>query len=443
MLSIGWFPHEQEAEMKRLLTVVTALLLLGTLGFPAFAGDTLDDVKKRGVLVVGVKDSTPPFGYRDDRSGKIIGYDVDVAKAVADKLSVGLEVKPVTSLDRIPQLLDGNIDMIAATMSINPDRSRLIDFSSAYFRTTQKFLAKKGTIRSLKDLAGKKIATAKGSTAERNTKAAIPGAKIVLYDDYAKAAQALYKGKVAAVATDEMILARLLAKAPGRDKYEIPGIGIADEFYGLGVRKGNGNFLEQVNSALKDLGTSGEGRRIFVKWFPAGKVASYPALSVSPARSTSPKASAAVPGKSYPASGVVFRRTSTKARFLVMSVKGSFVTGAGVLVFDPQGHYICGGAVKSIYEDEVYVDVDKSDAVEVGFVVAMNVAKGEALALVNQRQDVIAAVKAESKKESADMEEENRKAFEADEKRRRGEQNEFQRLKLQQEGRSDWYYYRR
>ncbi|HWS14660.1 MAG TPA: ABC transporter substrate-binding protein, partial [Candidatus Methylomirabilis sp.] len=333
--------------MKRHITVVTAFFLLGTLALAAFAGDTLDDVKKKGVLVVGVKDSTPPFGYMDNRSGEIIGYDVDIAKAVATRLGVRLEIKPVTSLDRIPQLLDGKIDMIAATMTINPDRSKLIDFSSAYFRTTQKVLAKKGTIRALKDLAGKKIATARGSTAERNMKAAVPGAKLVLYDDYDQAARALYQGKVAGVATDEVILAGLLAKAPGKNKYEIPDIGISDELYGLGVRKGNRTFLDEVNSTLKDLGANGEGRKIFVKWFPAGKVAS----SAAP----SPKASATGSAKSFPADGVVFRRTATTARFLVMSVKGSFVTGAEVSVFDPQGHYICGGRVKNIYEDEIYV----------------------------------------------------------------------------------------
>ena len=429
--------------MKRLLTVVTPLLLLGTLALPVLAGDTLDDVSKKGVLVVGVKDSTPPFGYRDDRSGEIIGYDVDIAKAVANKLGVRLEIRPVTSLDRIPQLLDGNIDMIAATMTINADRSKLIDFSSTYFRTTQKFLAKKGTIRSLKDLVGKKIATARGSTAERNLKAAIPGAKIALYDDYDQAARALYQGKVAALATDEVILAGLLAKAPGKKKYEIPDIGISDEFYGLGVRTGNRRFLDQVNSALKDLGTSGEGRRIFVKWFPAGEVASSAAPYPSPPRNSSPKASAAVSAKSYPAGGVVFRRTATTSRFLVMSIKGSFVTGAEVSVFDPQGHYICGGTVKSIYEDEIYVDVDKNDAVEIGFVVAMNVAKGEALALINQRKDIVAAVKAESKKESEGREEEAKKAFEADEKQRRVEQNVFEQEKFQQESQPYWYYYRR
>lgn len=430
--------------MKRLLAVVTALLLVGTLGLPAFAGDTLDDVRKKGVLVAGVKDTTPPFGFRDNRSGEIIGYDVDIAKAVANKLGVRLEIRSVTSLDRIPQLLDGNIDMIAATMTINTDRSKLIDFSSPYFRTTQKFLAKKGAVRSRKDLVGKKIAAAEGSTAERNLKAAIPGAKIVLYDNYDQAALALYQGKVTAVATDEVILAGLLAKAPGRNEYEIPDIGISDEFYGLGVRKGNRNLLDQVNSALKDLGANGEGRKIFVKWFPAGKVASSAAPSPDSTRKSSPKTSAAGGSvKSHPAGGVVFRKTAMSTRFLVMSVKGSFVTGADVSVFDPQGHYICGGTVKSIYEDEVYVDVDKSDVVEVGFVVAMNVARGDALALINERKDIVAAVKAESKKESEDREEENKRAFEAEEKERRTEQNTAEQRKFQQESQSDWYYYRR
>jgi len=429
--------------MNRLPTVITAFLLLGTLAPPGVSADTLEDVRKKGVLVVGVKDSTPPFGYRDNRSGEIVGYDVDIAKAVANKLGVRLEIKPVTSLDRIPQLLDGSIDMIAAMMSINPDRSKLIDFSSIYFRTTQKFLAKKGTIRSLKDLAGKKIATAKGSTAERNLKVAIPGAKIVLYNDYDQAARALYQGKVAALATDEVILTGLLEKAPGKQKYDIPDIGISDEIYGLGVRKGNRNFLDQVNSALKDLGTTGEGRKIFVKWFPAGKVASSAAPSAVPTPVPSGKVSPAVPAKSYPAGGVVFRRTAMASRFLVMSIRGSFVTAANVMVFDPKGHYICGGTVKSIYEEEVYVDVDKRDAVEVGFVVTMNVARGDAPALIQQMKDTVAAVKAESEKEAEVRQEENKKAFDADEKQRRAEQNVFEREKAQQESQSDWYYYRR
>jgi polar amino acid transport system substrate-binding protein len=428
--------------MNRLRTVVTAILLAGILVPPAVSADTLDDVRKKGVLVVGVRDAIPPFGYVANPGGAIVGYEIDIAKAVADKIGVKLETRPVSSLDRIPQLLDGNIDMIAATMTINPDRAKLVDFSSPYFRTHGKFLTKKGTIRSLKDLAGKKIATARGATAERNVKVAVPGAKVVLYDDYNQAAKALYRGKVAAVATDEVILAKLLETAPGRNRYEIPDIRISDEQYGLGVRKGNRVFLDQVNLALSELGTSGEGKRIFSKWFPAGKTAAPAARSKVPARIASPKGAPAVTAKTGPAAGVVFRRTAKTSRFLVMSVRGSFVKEAGVSVFDPQGRYVCGGTVKSIYEDEIYVDVDKSDAVEVGFVVASNVARGEALALINQKKDLVESVKAESVRESAAREAENKKDFDADEKQRRAEQNAFEQSKFQQEAQSDWYYYR-
>lgn len=428
--------------MNRLLSVATALLLSGTFALPAFAGDTLEDVRKKGVLVAGVKESTPPFGYRESGSGEIVGYDVDIAKAVAARLGVRLETRPVTSVDRIPRLLDGDIDLIAATMSISPERSRLIDFSAAYFRTTQRFLARKGTIRTLGGLAGKKIATVAGSTAERNLKAAVPGARVVLFDDYDRAARALYQGKVAALATDEVILAGLLAKAPGKAKLEISKIGISDESYGLGVRKGDAAFLDQVNAALKELGANGGGKRIFVKWFPPGKGTRTAASRPASAGGASAKASVPPSSGLGAAAGVVFRRTAMTARFLVTPVQGTFVKGVEVSVFDPQGRYIVGGIVKSIYEDEVYVDVDESNTVEVGFLVTMNVPKGEAPGLINRRQALIAAVKAASISESADRQEENRKEFAADEKERRTEQNESDRRKFQQDGWGDWYHYR-
>jgi hypothetical protein len=121
-----------------------------------------------------------------------------------------------------------------------------------------------------------------------------------------------------------------------------------------------------------------------------------------------------------------------------MSVKGTFVNGADVSVFDPQGKFIVGGTVKSIFEDEIYVDVDKADLVEVGFVVAMNVPRGDAPALINQQRDVVASIKAESARESEERQVENKKVFEADEKERRLEQNEVDRLKFQQEALPDW-----
>lgn len=240
-----------------LLTVVTG----------SAAADSLATIKQRGTLVCGVKDSLPPFGYVDAKTRQIVGYDIDICKAIADRLGVRMELKPVTSAARVPQLKEGNVDLIAATMTKTPERAKEIDFSHTYFVTGQKFLVRKGTVRALKDMAGKKIGTAKGSTSEQNAKKAIPDATILSFDDYPQAFLALNQGKVVAVTTDEAILAGIRAKAPKPEAYEILDERLSDEPYGLGLRKGDTALLAEVNKTLLELERSGEAKRLFEKWF--------------------------------------------------------------------------------------------------------------------------------------------------------------------------------
>jgi len=248
----------------RLWLAVISLIIFS---FPVAHADTLADIKAKGVLVVGVKDSLPPFGYVDAQSRSIVGYDVDFARAIADKLGVKLELKPVTSANRIPQLASGNIDLIAATMTKSPERAQQIDFSYAYFLTGQKFIAPKGTVRSLKELEGKRIATAKGSTSEQNVKRAVPSATILSFDDYPQAFLALRQRRVVAITTDEAILAGILAKAPDKNAFEIPALRISEEPYGLGMRRGDTALVSLVNQTLLDMEKSGDAKRIFDKWF--------------------------------------------------------------------------------------------------------------------------------------------------------------------------------
>jgi len=105
--------------MKKLVTMcmVVALAAVSTKALAAPPADTLAEVKKKGVLVAGVKDSLPPFGYIDEKTRTIVGYDIDFVNAIAKKLGVKVEMKPVTSASRMPQLQEGNIDLIAATMT--------------------------------------------------------------------------------------------------------------------------------------------------------------------------------------------------------------------------------------------------------------------------------------------------------------------------------------
>lgn len=416
--------------MKRVFFLAATLFLSCTLAFAATPGDTLEKVRGKGVMVAGVKDSTPPFGFVDRQTGEIVGYDVDFARAIADKLGVRLELKPVTSANRIPELIEGNVDIVAATMSKNPDREKIIDFSDTYFKTGQKFLVKVGTANSLKDLENKTIATAKGSTSELTLRKALPRAKVELFDSYLAAAKALRSGAVDAVSTDEGILFGILAMADKKGEYEITAYRISDEEYGLGVRQGDGKFLDFVNATLREMEKSGEARKIYDKWYAFAKSGMEPAKPVA-----APKAGRA--------GGVVIRRTSTPNRFLVMAIKGSFRPGADVSIFDPQGTFIGSGKVKSIYTDEIYVDVEEAKAqlVETGYVAGMNVDKEGAKAIVETNKDLLKSIKreivAEQGKMRAEIEKEHKEALEE----RRKEQQKYEEFKQQQALTPDYYHY--
>lgn len=253
--------------MKRLAAALTAILVLALLVSPAFAGK-LDDIKKKGVLVAGVKDSQPPFGYVDESSKQIVGFEIDLMKALADKLGVKLEIKPVTSSTRIPMLTQGDVDIVAATMTHSRERDKTIDYSITYFLSQQKLLVKKGSgITSIKDLAGKKIGSAKGSTSEQNAKKAQPQATVISFETYPEAFLALKQGKVDAVTTDDAILLGLRAADDHPDNYELVGEPLSAEPYGLGMVENDSKFRDTVNFALMDMWNSGEYKKIYDKWF--------------------------------------------------------------------------------------------------------------------------------------------------------------------------------
>lgn len=247
---------------NRLLGVVLALGLLS-----AAVADDLDEIRKRGTLVVGVKDSTPPFGVLNTKTQTISGYDVDFAAAIAKKLGVKLTVKAVESAQRIPALQSKDVDMIIATMTKNAEREKQVDFSYGYFITGQKFVVRKGKVNSIEDLTTAAIGTASGSTSEKQLRKEMPSANVVLFPDYDEAFKALGQGSLDAVSTDEPILAGLLNKMPKKAQFEIPNVTISIEVYGIAVRKGEKRLLAEVNSALVEAEQSGEADKIFNRWF--------------------------------------------------------------------------------------------------------------------------------------------------------------------------------
>ena len=153
--------------MRTIVRLALLVCLFSLVAATTAVAGKLADIKARGVLVAGVKDSQPPFGFVDEKTNQIAGFEIDLMQALADRLGVKLELKPVTSSTRIPLLTQGAVDIVAATMTHKKEREDQIDFSITYFMTGQKLLVKKdGGIKSVADLAGKKVGSVKGSTSE-------------------------------------------------------------------------------------------------------------------------------------------------------------------------------------------------------------------------------------------------------------------------------------
>jgi putative glutamine transport system substrate-binding protein len=229
---------------------------------------TLDAIRSKGKLVVGVKFDTRLFGLKDPASGNVEGFDIDIAKGLAKQLlgdETKIELKEVTSKTRIPMLDNGEIDLIIATMTITEERKQQVDFSDVYFNAGQSLLVKKGSpIQSLADVKkGTKVMAVKGSTSVINIKEKAPDATVLEFDNYQDAFSALRAGQGDALTTDNAILYGMSSQD---SNYEVVGGTFTEEPYGIAVKKGNTDLVGAVNEYLASLHSSGEYDKLYEKW---------------------------------------------------------------------------------------------------------------------------------------------------------------------------------
>ncbi|RAN88119.1 glutamine ABC transporter substrate-binding protein [Bacillus sp. SRB_28] len=228
----------------------------------------VEQIKKRGKLVVGVKNDTNLFGLKNPSTGQVEGFDVDIAKALAKKIlgdEKKLELKEVTSKTRIPLLKNGDIDAIIATMTITEERKKEVDFSDVYFKAGQSLLVKKGSnIKSIDDVKkGVKVLAVKGSTSTNNIRQKSPESTVLEFENYSEAFTALKAGKGDVLTTDNAIL---YGMAKQDSNYEVVGKIFTDEPYGIAVQKGADDLTKEINSLLKDMKANGEYDKLYEKW---------------------------------------------------------------------------------------------------------------------------------------------------------------------------------
>jgi polar amino acid transport system substrate-binding protein len=231
--------------------------------------DQVDDIKKKGELVVGVLGTDEPMSFIDGKTRELVGYDVDLGKAVAAKLGVKPVFKQITIAARIPELQQGHIDLLAASLTHSKEREAQIDFSLTTFVTGTKVLVRANSgIKDVPELAGKRVVTAKGSSMEVNMRKAVPSANIITFDTSPQAFVALQQGKAVGYVNEDASLARSLNQiGDKRSDYKILPTNLAVEPLALGIKKGEANLKKVVDEALRELEASGKAEALYEHWF--------------------------------------------------------------------------------------------------------------------------------------------------------------------------------
>ncbi|AOW92440.1 glutamate-binding protein [Rhodococcus sp. WMMA185] len=220
-----------------------------------------------GSLVVGIKYDQPGLGLRNP-DGSFSGFDVEVAKYVADKLGVAPEnitFKESPSAQRETLIENGEVDFVAATYSITDARKESVDFAGPYFVAGQSLLVKSDNAditgpESLND--GKKLCSVSGSTPAQTVKDKYAhDVQLQEFDTYSACVEALRNGAVDAVTTDDIILAGYAAQYPGELK--VVGEPFTEERYGIGVAKGDAEARSQINDAIDEMIADGSWERAF------------------------------------------------------------------------------------------------------------------------------------------------------------------------------------
>lgn len=238
---------------------------------PAKTGSLLDQVQARQKIFAGVKYDSKPFGYLDT-DGTVKGFDVDLIREIAKRLLGSpddVEFQQVLSSTRIMAIDSGSLDVVAATMTITPEREEIIDFSKPYYIAGQGIMVPRTSpVQALKDLQSKRVLFVMGTTSEGTIKKVLPQAKYIGFKTSTDAVGALKAGRGDALTTDDTILSGFMMD---NCDFRLLKDRLSQEHYGLGfkqdvVHHSTDTFREKVNAILGDMEKDGTLERLKQKW---------------------------------------------------------------------------------------------------------------------------------------------------------------------------------
>jgi polar amino acid transport system substrate-binding protein len=265
--------------MKRFITISLAVLTIFSISLTSCSkavkndgsgkDTSLETIKAKGKLVLGLDDAFPPMGYRNEKN-EIVGYDIDLAKEVAKRLGVELILQPIDWNAKEQELNTGKIDCIWNGFTITEERAKNMAFTKPYLKNAQVLVVKKSApYQTLADLKGKTIGLQAGSSAAE----ALDGAaefkaslkNVIEFKDNLTALMDLEIGGVDAVIMD-LIVANDNIKRAGKD-YRILAESLSAEDYGVGFRKNDLALRDAVQATLEAMAKDGTLADITTRWF--------------------------------------------------------------------------------------------------------------------------------------------------------------------------------
>ena len=266
----------QQNNMKKLgFSLILAFLFLVAiyaLLFPypsEFAEcDLYEEIIQRGKIKVGINAESKPFGFYDEK-GNLAGYDVDLAKYIAQyilKNPENIELIPVTPSNRLIKASTGEVDVVISTVTITPQRQEIVSFSIPYDAAGQAVLVKSNSqIKSISDLAGQVVGVIFGTTAEKNMSNLVPTASLRGFKSYQEAYEALKAGQINAVTSDDTILNSFVISD---SSVKLLPKRYSHEPYGIAFKKGKSTrkLKENLDFAIKDMKQKNIILRLRKRW---------------------------------------------------------------------------------------------------------------------------------------------------------------------------------
>lgn len=225
----------------------------------------LTKILKSKTIKIAVETATPGWSVLT-ASGKYEGYDVDLANALSKSLGAKVEFVATTNENRIPLLQSDKVDATIAVLAATNVRAQLVDMSIPYAAAGTLFaVPKNSSIKSYADLAGKSVSTSRGSLGQTLLKSDFPQAKAVAFTAFADSVQALKSGKVDALIETNTILSDLVKNDP--NLMILPGPLLASVLVSVGVKQGDQQWLNYINTVIRNYNISGENAAATEKWF--------------------------------------------------------------------------------------------------------------------------------------------------------------------------------